>query len=215
LGRPTGGLGDTKAAEPIFQEALALNEKYGGKEAAWVAAANNGLGLSLHARGEHARGDEYQKKGLEIRRRLFGNDHQELSYSLNDIGSALLQRKQYADAEPYLRESMRIAEAHFPAGHFRLAVTQNLWGRCRAGQEAFVEAEEALMAANAAFCSGEIVHVEQATNNMTWLADLYESWDAAQPNTGKAQKAAQWREKLATLKATASANIALQDSSPG
>lgn len=85
------------------------------------------------------------------RRRLFGEGHPELTYSLNDIGDAMMDRGDYAAAEPYLRESMGISLAAFPPGHHRRAVAQNLWSKCRAGQGAFAEAEEALMAANEVF----------------------------------------------------------------
>jgi len=47
------------------------------------------------------------------------------------------------------------------------------------------------------------------------LVTLYESWDAAEPNTGKAQKAAEWREKLTTFKSTAKIDTVLQDGDPG
>jgi len=207
--------GDREAAEPVFQEVLALHEKHGRPDEAFVAAANNGLGICLLARGEQSSGDEYLKKGLEMRRRLFGGGHQELTYSLNDIGDAMMDRGDYTSAEPYLRESMSVSLANFPPGHHRLAVTQNLWGKCRTGQGAFAEAEEALMAANAVFFSGQVAHKDLARLNLDGLIMLFESWDAAEPNTGKAQKGGEWREKLTTFQSTSKMDMGLKDGDPG
>ena len=60
----------------------------------------------------------------------------------------------------------------------------------------FEEAERLLLEAHSGLSRTAGDHLRPVRDAIQGLVSLYESWDAAQPGTGKAEKAAKWRTQL-------------------
>lgn len=104
-------MGDDRAAEPVFRQALDRHQRGGGADAPYVAAILNGLGKAVDARGAHAESDSLMAAGLAMRRRLFGDLNLEVAYSLHTLGAVHSERGDAAGAVPYLRECVAIRDS--------------------------------------------------------------------------------------------------------
>jgi len=123
-------MGDNRAAEPAFRQALALHDGAQGGDQPYVAAILNGLGKAVGVRGDAAGCDSLQAAGLAMRRRLFGNMHGEVAYSLHAMGDAHHERGDHAGALPLLRECVAIRDSVLsPDDWQRWGVRSDL-GRC-------------------------------------------------------------------------------------
>ncbi len=89
-------MGDDRAAEPAFRQALALHDGAQGGDQPYVAATLNALGKAVGARGDRVACDSLQAAGLAMRRRLFGNVHSEVAWSLHAMGDARHERGDHA-----------------------------------------------------------------------------------------------------------------------
>lgn len=100
------------------------------------------LAESYERLGLYAEADPLARKGLAVRRELFGGLHPDVAGSLNLLGWVLWQRGQTEDAEPLLEDAVRIGRAVFPAsGDARLARTLNDLGVVREARGDYAAAE--------------------------------------------------------------------------
>ena len=104
-------MGDNHGAEPAFRKALELHQNAGAGDKPYVAAILNGLGKVLETRKAAAACDSFMEAGLAMRRRLFGNMHAEVAYSLHDLGEIRLERGDLVKAEALLRECVAIRDS--------------------------------------------------------------------------------------------------------
>ena len=98
-----------KEAQEKYLYAMEL-AKAGGNDRL-VATVLNNLG-ALRKTLNDARGAEnFDRQALELRRRLFGNEHLDVAQSLNNLAVSLSQQKKYDQAEELLRECLKIQTA--------------------------------------------------------------------------------------------------------
>ncbi len=186
--------GDQDAAERVYREVLELRDKHGWPDDPFLAAAINGLAKSLEARGEHGEADELFIQALEMRR-PFGAGA--LFYSLTDYGWALLDRGDYEGAEPLLRELVEIQPSVHRPGRWEIASGEAMLGRCLARQGRFAEAEPHLEKAAEQLVNDPGARPQVLENTLDWIVELYEDWEAAEPDRGHGERASTWAARLA------------------
>jgi len=128
----------------------------------------------------------------------------ELAQELARASAALLQVERWADAEALLRELLPIREAKL-AGAWQPEVSRSQLGSALLGQRRFAEAEPLLVAG----ADGLLQRLEsmpakarfRVREAVARVVDLYEQWGEAAPGTPRAEQAARWRERLASLPA--------------
>ena len=114
---------------------------------------------------------------------------------LASLASIVERQKKLSEAEPLCEEANRILEAVMP-GDWRTQLPKGVLGSIRASQGRFEEGEKLLLG-----CYGNVggnpgFPKTRQRELLNRLAILYESWDAAEPGKGYAEKAAEWRGKL-------------------
>ncbi len=155
----------------------------------------------------------------ELRRLLLAGDVI-LAHSLARLGALLVDQERDAEAEPPLRECAAIYEQALQPdseNYWWLANARSLLGEALAGQAATLFESDA-PAAISKFTEAER-HLVESVNCLTRNADripqdrreekirralqrtigLYESWDAVAPESGKADRAAEWRAEMQRL----------------
>jgi serine/threonine protein kinase/tetratricopeptide (TPR) repeat protein len=177
-----------------FADAIALFKEVREKgsdcpELAWVG----GDLLTAYVRaGKPAEATALATEQVQAARQHFAADSPQLAAILAMAGQALLEAKAYAAAEPLLRDCLSIRQSKeteaWPMFH-----TQSLVGAALLGQLKFAEAEPLLQQGYQGMKQRHQEIPANAKDGLTKaherLVQLYDAW-------GKAEKAAEWREKL-------------------
>ena len=103
---------------------------------------------------------------------------------------------QYAAAEAILRECLAIRQLTLGEEDWRVGEAKSLLGQTLERLSRFDEAEPLLTAGFAQLQSAPDTPADQLAKARTRVVTLYETWDAAEPGKGHAEKAAEWRVKL-------------------
>ena len=121
-------LGLFDEARPLLQEALAIRERFRGREDLEVAATLVRLGSLAHLSGK---GDAVAlfERALALREKGLGDQHPAVADALNKLGTALAARGRFDEAEATLRRSLALHEQLWGDHDPRVAkVLHNLGG---------------------------------------------------------------------------------------
>jgi hypothetical protein len=83
-----------------------------------------------------------------------------------------------------------------PEGHWQTGRFLGIYGKTLAQLERYADAEAALVEAYEILEPARGAEHEWTISVIDSLVELYEAWDAAEPEQGYATKAAEWRAKL-------------------
>jgi hypothetical protein len=112
------------------------------------------------------------------------------------LGWVLTDLERPAEAEPLLREAIAIREKALPPGQWRIAYSRMLLGSALLGQKRFREAEPLVVDGYEAMAANKETPPQWTRQALQNVVRLYDTWDAAERNTGKAAQAAEWRSRL-------------------
>ncbi|MEO8196721.1 MAG: serine/threonine-protein kinase [Thermoanaerobaculia bacterium] len=113
--------GDLEAAEPLYREALAMDQHLFPGDDARVATDLNNLSQVLADKGDLAAAEPVAQQALEMRRRLFPGDHEDLAESLNNLAGLRNSRGDAAGAIALFREALAMSRRLYPGDHPRVA----------------------------------------------------------------------------------------------
>ncbi|MGE5343300.1 MAG: tetratricopeptide repeat protein [Candidatus Omnitrophota bacterium] len=133
--------GKYQESNQMVQSAFNLLEKTETQDLALKANILNDLGATLNSLGKINSGLEYDKQALEIRLKLFGEQHADTAMSLNNIGGVLDDLGQYDEALKYYQRALKIRREIFGEQHPDTAKALNNIG---AVYDALGKYEEAL-----------------------------------------------------------------------
>lgn len=156
------------------------------------------LAIVLRAMGQVDEAEAILRRLLDAERRVLGDKHPFVGSATVLIGSILARRGEYAEAENLTRESLSIFEAALGPDHFRTITSKISVGVCLMLQSKFEEAERVLLEGYNQVQGRQDIAADWQLGIIHYLIQLYEKWDAAEPNTGKSEKAAIWRARLPT-----------------
>jgi tetratricopeptide (TPR) repeat protein len=97
-------------AKPLFERALAINERVLGPDHPDLATSLNNLALLLRAQGELAAARPLCERALAIRERVLGPDHPDTASSLNNLAGLLQDQGELAAARPLYERALAIRE---------------------------------------------------------------------------------------------------------
>lgn len=99
-------------AEPLFQEARAIEAQAGRTQSLAYIQASQGLArLWLHHYGRSAEAEVLLREALAAEERAVGRDDPALGELLSDLAGAIVDQGRFAEAEPVLKRALRIAES--------------------------------------------------------------------------------------------------------
>lgn len=145
LGRHYSTLGHYDEADRHLRKAVELRKSFttAGDDAE-LAKALNDLAVNLHEKREIADAEAPTREGLEMRRRLFGQESLQVAESLHDLGSILIDLGRAPEAEPLVRLSLSIRRKILGAVHADVALSTGMLGWCLMALGKFDEAETAV-----------------------------------------------------------------------
>src|SRR5207247_1651731 len=113
--------------------------------------------------------------------------------------------KRYTEAEQLYREALAGYQRKFGPDHRSVAKAQTEIGGVLIDAGQFASAEVALLEADRIGQAAKGITAAERTDSLKFLADLYETWDKAEPGKGHDAQAAAWKAKVEQFPGSASA----------
>jgi serine/threonine-protein kinase len=99
--------GNFEEARQLFQESVEINRRTRPGSASYGVSLHN-LATTLIDAGDFFGAERELREVLEIRRRVLGSQHPDLTGTLNNLGRVLLREGNWNAAEPYFKEALDI-----------------------------------------------------------------------------------------------------------
>jgi tetratricopeptide (TPR) repeat protein len=123
-----GPLAAYAQARPLFERALAIDEKVLGPDHPGMATSLNNLGYLLGAQGDLSGSRPYLERALAISEKMPNPDHPDRALSLNNLGALLRAQGDLAGARPYYERALAIRETALGPDHPETASSLNNLG---------------------------------------------------------------------------------------
>ena len=189
--------GDFRRSEMLYRQDLAALQTRLGSDHVLVGDGLYNLGVLLCRMEAFDEAERMYRDAIEIRRRKLPQNHPDRATSLSALGDLLVKTGRPLEAEPLLRESLEISRKVLPRDHWMTALSEATLGECLTKLGRHTEAEALLLPRypkiSRALGEGNRLYTRECAMA---IIKLYESWDAAEPGKGFAEKTAEWREKL-------------------
>lgn len=186
-------------ALPLHRKVLESRQRVFGDEHPDTCESLVNLAIVLRAMGQVDEAEALLRRALEAERRVLGDRHPVVGGTLAILASITTRRGELAEGERLIRECVAIYESSLGPDHFKTITARISVGVCLSLQSKFEEAERILLDGHAALGGRPDATADWRVSGVKYLIQLYEAWDAAAPNSGKAEQAAHWREVLTSL----------------
>ena len=110
-------IGNYKAAEPNYQQALEIQKKALGEDHPEYASSLNNIGLFEREMGDYKAAERYFQQALEIRKKAFGEEHPDYASSLGNLGVLHSDMGDYKVAATYYKQALEIKMKVFGDEH--------------------------------------------------------------------------------------------------
>jgi len=194
--------GDGSAADEMLDAKLKqVRQEYGQKQADLVGRMTEMIVLSNLRRSLLATDQHLCIELTQTRRGVVSQNGPGLAEGAVLYAATQLNRTEYTEAEELLRQCLEIRKLAHGDTDWRSAHVMSLLGASLAGQGKFDEAEPLLLDAynqmkDNAETIPEYYRDDRIRQALDRIVKLYESWDAAEPGKGYADKAAEYRAML-------------------
>jgi tetratricopeptide (TPR) repeat protein len=112
-----GALRDYGQAQPLLEQALAIEEKMRGAEHPYTASSLNNLALLLKSQGDYEGARPLYERALAIREKVLGTEHPDTAISLNNLAVLLGSQGDHEGARPLHERALAIREKVLGAEH--------------------------------------------------------------------------------------------------
>jgi serine/threonine protein kinase/tetratricopeptide (TPR) repeat protein len=189
--------GRLKEATDLLEQAWARVRKRPDLPADLFAVISQNLGEAYQRAGQFANAESLYREALGTVRQRHKEASSDSAFLQVLLAGNLLEQQRYAEAEPVLRECLRFREQKQPDDWWTFSTKSQLGG-CLLGQKKYAEAEPPLLAGYEGMRQREetippLIRKSRMTEAIQRLVQLYEE-------TGKTDRADEWRRKLTTAK---------------
>jgi tetratricopeptide (TPR) repeat protein len=117
--------GDLAAAESALRRAVHILDGLPEAPLATRAELDMDLGELLEAQGRYEAAERKIRKGLEIYRRVYGDEHHWVAQGHVRLGTVLTRQRRWDEAEEHLRRGVAIVESVLEPDHPDIAISLN------------------------------------------------------------------------------------------
>ncbi len=206
LGEVLQEQGKLPEAELVKRGALQVHSELWGAENLGWAKRTVALANCLVDEQKLAEAEELARHALTVQRGLPKVDSADLADTLLALGITLYRKGDYSSAEPLLREGVEKFSAAHGANDWRTANARSHFGDSQRSLGRRNEAEGELLEAYRLLSAAHPPKEVFTVRTVERLVVLYETWDAAEPGKGYAEKADEWRAKLEATQTPKSKN---------
>jgi tetratricopeptide (TPR) repeat protein/predicted Ser/Thr protein kinase len=188
-------VGQKQEAAAEAPDVAARFERVFGPRHPNTAHVKNGAARILRDAGRFDEAEKLYQAVLDLRREAFGEPHAQVAATLTALGKLRLLRGDAAGALGMLEDALSMCEATSGSGSLQAADCRGILGECLTKLARFAEAETLLVAAHEAITAARPTGRKDNRSTERLLAELYASWNAAEPDSARAAKAAEWQAK--------------------
>jgi eukaryotic-like serine/threonine-protein kinase len=128
LGRVLVNRGAYDDAATVLEEAVRLHSRGGAEDADFAVALGELANAHFYA-GRFDRSEEFNRRALEIERRIHGDRHPFVADTLINLGAIEFERTRYREAEALQRDAAEIKRAWYGGDHPQTASALTMLGR--------------------------------------------------------------------------------------
>jgi serine/threonine protein kinase len=202
-------LGRAEQALARYEDALAMYERLHEATHPAITTTREKIAALLEEAHRYSAAEDQRRAIVTSRRGIQPSGDVALAAALAQLGRNLLQQNRFCDAEASLRECLAIRKRLIadgqPEAWLRYSA-MSLLGEALMGQEKFADAEpllvqgyEGLRDDSRVPTPAQLDGADRKGEALERIVALYESWDAAEAGKGYAEKAAEWRTRLAAI----------------
>jgi CHAT domain-containing protein/Tfp pilus assembly protein PilF len=103
--------GDSAAARPLYEQALAIRKAVLGERHRDTATSLNNLAMLLFGQRDYAAARSHLEQALAIRKAVYGPRHPVVATDLNNLAALLYAQGDYAGARPLYEQALAIRKA--------------------------------------------------------------------------------------------------------
>jgi eukaryotic-like serine/threonine-protein kinase len=128
LGRVLVNRGAYDKAVGVLEDAVRLHARPGADEADFAVALGELANAHFYA-GRFDRSEEFNRRALDIERRIHGDRHPFVADTLINLGAIEFERTRYGEAEALQRDAVEIKRAWYGGDHPQTASALTMLGR--------------------------------------------------------------------------------------
>ncbi|MCA9470186.1 MAG: CHAT domain-containing protein, partial [Nitrospira sp.] len=166
-------------AEPLYQQALEIDEADLGSIHPSVARDLNNLALIYQDQGQYAKAELLALRALEIYEHTLGTDHPLFAKVLNNLATQYITQEKYADAKNLILLAFKIQEKKLGARHPDVGYTINNFALLHYTQGKYSQAEHLYQRVIAIFEAALGANHPNVATSLNNLAHLH--WAQDQP----------------------------------
>lgn len=198
-----GELGRVSEAMILLERTLELERRVLGDEHPDTLLSKSNLAELYRRNGRLEEAATLWREVVDQRRRTSQYDTALNAGDLANLAKIAGMRGDFVGAEAGFREALAIYQRMLPPENWNIAAAKYSVGKSLALQKKFTEAEPMLLEAHAGLVGKPEVSGAWQKAVVEQLARLYDAWDTAEPGSGKAEKAVEWRAKIPATQAAA------------
>ncbi|MDZ8261154.1 tetratricopeptide repeat protein [Nostoc sp. ChiQUE01b] len=171
-------------AEPLYQQALALDRKLLGESHPDVATSLNNLAGLYDSQGRYSEAEPLYQQALALRRKLLGEEHPDVATSLNNLAYLYDSQGRYSEAEPLYQQALALRRKLLGEEHPDVATSLNNLAYLYDSQGRYSEAEplyQQALALKRKLLSEEHPDVATSLNNLAGLYSFQGRYSEAEP----------------------------------
>jgi eukaryotic-like serine/threonine-protein kinase len=142
MGRTYASLGLYTRAQPLIEQAVAIQRRVLGPEHPDTLSSLNLLASVLRREGHYAEAEKLNRQTLEIRRRVLGPEHPDTLVSMNSLASDLWIEGHVAESEKLYRETLDIRRRVLGPDHSDTLATMNNLANVLSSEDNYAAAEK-------------------------------------------------------------------------
>ncbi len=128
-------------AEPLYEEALKINQNVLGKTHPYVATGLNNLGRMYQIKNQHRKATHFLKRALNIHKKAFGLKHPVTATTISNLGGSYKALGEFKEAETLFKKVLKIRKEILGLRHPATANSFNSLGDLYRVQRKYTKAE--------------------------------------------------------------------------
>ncbi|MBE7384368.1 MAG: tetratricopeptide repeat protein [Leptolyngbya sp. SIO1E4] len=133
--------GRYEEAEPLYTQALEMNQQLLGKSHPSIALNLNNLAGLYQAQGRYEEAEPLLTQALEMNQQQLGQSHPSIALNLNNLAGLYKDQGRYEEAEPLLTQALEMRQQLLGKSHPQVALSLNNLALLYRDQGRYEEAE--------------------------------------------------------------------------
>lgn len=190
------GAGKNDEAGPVYLKSFEASRTLLGEDNAMTAKRAGCYGDFLNMMAKPDQAEFFVRRRLEGYRKAYGMEHPQTVTAVNNLCFSLNKLGRYEEVATLGRASEPAARQIWAEQDpVRLGTYLSKLGEAQVGLDRYAEAEPTLLEAHEFLLAGLSPDHARVVESASRIVEMYQKWEAAEPNRGHGEQAAGWISK--------------------